>query len=313
MDRAIRLAETAGWIGPDAFGAGKPFDLELRIGAGAYICGEETSLLESLEGKRGLVRAKPPLPALSGLFGKPTLINNVLTLAAVPYILADGAKSYADFGMGRSRGTLPVQLGGNVLRGGLIELAFGISLRDIIEGFGGGTASGRPIRAVQVGGPLGAYLTEKELDLPMDYETLAANRAMLGHGGIVVFDDTVDMAKMARFAFHFCAKESCGKCTPCRIGAVRGEETVEKIIAGVNVERQYRHRARPLRRHDRRFAVRPWRPDAPCPCYRAIDRFPEDFVARRAPDRRRIGAPYEPHSGNRLRHADPGRRENRHA
>jgi formate dehydrogenase iron-sulfur subunit len=277
MDRAIRLAETAGWIGPDAFGAGKPFDLELRIGAGAYICGEETSLLESLEGKRGLVRAKPPLPALSGLFGKPTLINNVLTLAAVPYILADGAKSYADFGMGRSRGTLPVQLGGNVLRGGLIELAFGISLRDIIEGFGGGTASGRPIRAVQVGGPLGAYLTEKELDLPMDYETLAANRAMLGHGGIVVFDDTVDMAKMARFAFHFCAKESCGKCTPCRIGAVRGEETVEKIIAGVNVDANIAI-VRDLCDVMTAGSLCAHGGLTPMPVLSAIDRFPEDFV-----------------------------------
>jgi formate dehydrogenase iron-sulfur subunit len=277
MESAIQSAEQAGWIGRDAFGRGKPFDLELRIGAGAYICGEETSLLESLEGKRGIVRAKPPLPALSGLFGKPTLINNVLTLAAVPYILAEGAKSYADFGMGRSRGTLPVQLGGNVLHGGLIELAFGVSLREIIEGFGGGTASGRPIRAVQVGGPLGAYITEKELDLPMDYETLAANRAMLGHGGIVVFDDTVDMAKMARFAFHFCAKESCGKCTPCRIGATRGEETVAKIIAGTNVEANIAI-VRDLCDVMTAGSLCAHGGLTPMPVLSAIDRFPEDFV-----------------------------------
>ncbi len=277
MGQAIRLAEQAGFIGPDAFGRGKAFDLELRIGAGAYICGEETSLLESLEGKRALVRAKPPLPALSGLFGKPTLINNVLTLAAIPYILAEGAQAYADYGMGRSRGTLPVQLGGNVAHGGLIELAFGISLREVIEGFGGGTASGRPIRAVQVGGPLGAYLTERELDLPMDYETLAANHAMLGHGGIVVFDDSVDMAKMARFAFHFCAKESCGKCTPCRIGAVRGEETIDKIIAGRNVEANLAL-VRDLCDVMTAGSLCAHGGLTPMPVMSAIERFPEDFV-----------------------------------
>jgi formate dehydrogenase iron-sulfur subunit len=211
-------------------GSDHAFHLEVRLGAGAYICGEETSLLESLEGKRGIVRAKPPIPALQGLFGKPTVVNNVLSFGAVPWIMAHGGAAYANYGMGRSRGTLPVQLGGNVRRGGLIELAFGISLREIIEDFGGGTRSGRPIRAVQVGGPLGAYLTAEQLDTPMDYEALAAIQAMLGHGGIVVFDDRVDMAKQARFAFAFCAKESCGKCTPCRIGAVRGMETVQRII-----------------------------------------------------------------------------------
>lgn len=230
--RAILKAEHAGLLGDSVLGSGHAFHLEARLGAGAYICGEETSLLESLEGKRAIVRAKPPLPALQGLFGKPTIVNNVLSFAAVPWILAHGAQAYADFGMGRSRGTLPVQLGGNVRRGGLIELAFGISLREIIEGFGGGTLSGRQIRAVQVGGPLGAYLTASQLDTPMDYEALAAIRAMLGHGGIVVFDDTVDMAKQARFAFAFCAKESCGKCTPCRIGATRGVEVMDRIIAG---------------------------------------------------------------------------------
>ncbi|MCV9936358.1 NADH-quinone oxidoreductase subunit NuoF [Boseaceae bacterium BT-24-1] len=232
LQRAILKARNAGLLGASVLGAGKAFELEVRLGAGAYICGEETSLLESLEGKRAIVRAKPPIPALQGLFGKPTIVNNVLSFAAVPWILTHGAKAYADYGMGRSRGTLPVQLGGNVKRGGLIELAFGISLREIIEDIGGGTLSGRPIRAVQVGGPLGAYLTAQQLDVAMDYEALAGIKAMLGHGGIVVFDDSVDMAKQARFAFEFCAKESCGKCTPCRIGATRGVELVDKIIAG---------------------------------------------------------------------------------
>ncbi|CAN7530822.1 NADH-quinone oxidoreductase subunit NuoF [Bosea sp. LjRoot9] len=232
LQRAILKAENAGILGDSVLDTGHAFHLEVRLGAGAYICGEETSLLESLEGKRALVRAKPPLPALQGLFGKPTVVNNVLSFAAVPWILQHGAKAYADYGMGRSRGTLPVQLGGNVRRGGLIELAFGISLREIIEDMGGGTLSGRPIRAVQVGGPLGAYLTAGQLDVVMDYEALASMKAMLGHGGIVVFDDTVDMARQARFAFEFCAKESCGKCTPCRIGAVRGVEVMDRIIAG---------------------------------------------------------------------------------
>ena len=237
MQDAIARAEKAGVLGASVLGCGRAFTLEARLGAGAYICGEETSLLESLEGKRGVVRAKPPLPALQGLFGKPTIVNNVLTLAAAPSILADGAQAYADYGVGRSRGTLPFQLGGNVKRGGLVELAFGATLRQLIEDFGGGTRSGRPIRAVQVGGPLGAYLTAAQLDTPLDYEAFAGIGAMLGHGGVVVFDDTVDMARQARFAFEFCAKESCGKCTPCRIGAVRGVETMDRIIAGVEREK----------------------------------------------------------------------------
>ena len=219
-------------LGPSVLGSGHAFEIEVRLGAGAYICGEETALLESLEGKRGIVRAKPPLPALKGLFGRPTLINNLLTFAAVPWIMTHGGAAYAAFGLGGSMGTLPVQLGGNVRRGGLIELAFGATLREIVEDFGGGTRSGRPVRAVQVGGPLGAYFPDAMLDLPLDYEALAAANGLLGHGGVVVFDDTVDMARQARFAFEFCAAESCGKCTPCRIGAVRGMETVEKIIAG---------------------------------------------------------------------------------
>ncbi|HNM98192.1 MAG TPA: NADH-ubiquinone oxidoreductase-F iron-sulfur binding region domain-containing protein, partial [Marmoricola sp.] len=235
LHRAIESAYTNGFLGADVHGSGFAFDLHVRVGAGAYICGEESSMLESLEGKRGEVRAKPPIPAISGLFGQPTLVNNVLSLCAVPMILADGPQAYADLGMGRSRGTQIFQLAGNIAHGGIVELPFGVTLRDLIDDFGGGTRSGRPVRAVQVGGPLGAYLPPSKLDVPMDYEALAEADAMLGHGGIVVFDDSVDMARMARFAFEFCAVESCGKCTPCRIGSVRGKEAMDRVIAGDDV------------------------------------------------------------------------------
>jgi formate dehydrogenase iron-sulfur subunit len=232
MKEAIGIATAAKWLGNNIQHTDKSFTLEARRGAGAYICGEETAMLESLEGKRGMVRAKPPIPALQGLFGQPTIINNVLSFAAVPFIIASGAKAYADFGMGRSRGTLPFQLAGNIKRGGLVEKAFGISLRALINDFGGGTATGKKLRAVQVGGPLGSYVTAEQLDLPMDYEAFAAQGAMVGHGGIVVFDSSVDMAAQARFAMEFCAIESCGKCTPCRIGSTRGMEVIDKITAG---------------------------------------------------------------------------------
>ena len=231
LDEAIAIATAAGFLGDDVLGSGRGFNLVVRKGAGAYICGEETALLESIEGKRGVVRAKPPLPALAGLFGQPTVINNVLSLAAVPLILERGAEFYKNYGMGRSRGTLPVQLAGNIKRGGLIELAFGVTLRTILFDFGGGSASGRPIKAVQVGGPLGAYLPESQWDTPLDYEAFAALWAVLGHGGIVVHDDRADMAKLARYAMEFCAVESCGKCTPCRIGSTRGVEVIDKIRA----------------------------------------------------------------------------------
>lgn len=210
-----------------------PFDAEVRVGAGSYVCGEETSLLNSLEGKRGEVRAKPPLPAHEGLFGKPTVVNNVLTLAAVPFILANGGQAYADYGMGRSRGTMPIQLAGNVKHGGLYETAFGITLGQLVNEIGGGTATGRPIRAVQVGGPLGAYFPPRLFDTPFDYEAFTAANGLIGHGGVVVFDDSVDMLAQARFAFEFCAAESCGKCTPCRIGSVRGVETMDRIRDGM--------------------------------------------------------------------------------
>ncbi|WP_294534094.1 NADH-quinone oxidoreductase subunit NuoF [uncultured Rhodoblastus sp.] len=236
MRDAVSRAYALGWLGGDILGSARAFDLEVRVGAGAYVCGEETAMLESLEGKRGVVRAKPPLPALEGLFGRPTVINNVLTLTSVPIVLAKGASFYRDFGAGKSHGTQPFQLAGNIARGGLVELAFGVSLDTLVNEFGGGTASGRPLRAVQVGGPLGAYVPAEQLSLAADYESMAEAGAMLGHGGLVVFDDRVDMAKMARFAMDFCAVESCGKCTPCRIGSVRGREALDRIVAGERVE-----------------------------------------------------------------------------
>lgn len=230
LQEAIDHARAAGYLGSNVAGSGKAFDMEIRMGAGAYICGEETSLLESLEGKRGQIRPKPPLPALKGLFGKPTVVNNVISLASVPVILEKGAKHYAGFGRGRSLGTMPFQLGGNIKQGGLVEKAFGLTLRQLIEDFGGGTFTGKPVRAVQVGGPLGAYFPESLLDTPLDYEDFAKAGGMLGHGGVVVFDTSVNMAKMARFSMQFCSEESCGKCTPCRIGSVRGMETIDRIV-----------------------------------------------------------------------------------
>jgi len=238
LEAAIAVAETAGYLGSDVCGSGKAFRLEVRMAAGSYICGEETSLLESLEGKRGQVRFKPPLPAIKGLFGKPTVINNVVTLATVPIILDKGAAFYRDYGMGKSRGTLPIQLAGNLKRPGLVERAFGLTLRELIEDYGGGTASGRPVRAVQVGGPLGTYIPVSQLDTPIDYEAFIAIGGMLGHGGIVVFDDSVDMVAQARYAMEFCAIESCGKCTPCRIGSVRGTEVIDRMVAGDAAERE---------------------------------------------------------------------------
>ncbi|MEQ1904872.1 MAG: NADH-quinone oxidoreductase subunit NuoF [Pirellulaceae bacterium] len=236
LNAAIERARAAGWLGDSVLGSGRRFELEVRLGAGSYICGEETALLESLEGKRGEVRAKPPLPAISGLFGKPTVVNNVITLASVPIVLSCGAAFYSDYGLGRSRGTLTIQLAGNIKHAGLIEKAFGLTLREVLFDYGGGSASGRPIRAVQAGGPLGAYVPAKDFDMAFDYEAFMQRGAMVGHGGIVVFDDTVNMLKMARFAMEFCAEESCGKCTPCRIGSVRGVEVIDRIQAGTSRE-----------------------------------------------------------------------------
>jgi formate dehydrogenase iron-sulfur subunit len=239
LTRALDACRESGWLGRDIQGSGFDFDIDIHLGAGSYVCGEETAMLESLEGKRGIVRYKPPLPAIEGLFGKPTIVNNVITLASVPNIVNLGAERYASFGVDRSKGTLPFQLAGNVRRGGVVEKAFGMTLRELIEDWGGGTATGRPVKAVQVGGPLGAYLSSKQLDTPLDYEAFTEIGAMIGHGGIVVFDDTADMAQQARFAMEFCAIESCGKCTPCRIGSTRGVEVIDRMIAGDDREQNY--------------------------------------------------------------------------
>lgn len=276
LGRAIEQAENAGYLGASAAGSAYGFQLEVRLGAGAYICGEETSLLDSLEGKRGMVRAKPPLPAIQGLFGKPTVVNNVLTLAAVSTILEKGAAYYHDFGMGRSRGTLAIQLAGNVKRGGLIELAFGATLRTLVEEYGAGSFSERPVRAIQVGGPLGAYLPEQQWDTPLDYEAFAAQKAMLGHGGVVVFDETVDMAAQARFAMEFCAEESCGKCTPCRIGSVRGVEVIDRVRANTDREENLivLRELCDTMEHGSLCAMGGLTPH---PVRSALDHFPEDF------------------------------------
>lgn len=279
LNEAIAKAEKAGYLGEKICGSGHTFKLEVRRAAGAYVCGEETSLLESLEGKRGQVRFKPPLPAIEGLFGKPTVVNNVISLATVPIILHKGAQYYADYGMGRSRGTLPIQLAGNIKRGGLVEIAFGITLRELLYDYGGGSATGRPIRAVQVGGPLGSFLPESQFDTPLDYEAFANIWAVLGHGGIVAFDDTVDMAKMARYAFEFCAIESCGKCTPCRMGSTRGVEVIDKIIAGTNSVQNIKL-VRDLSDTMLNGSLCALGGMTPYPVLSAMNHFPEDFESR---------------------------------
>lgn len=276
FSEALRRAEAAGFLGANVAGSGWSFVLELRRGAGAYICGEETAMLESLEGKRGMVRPKPPLPAIAGLLGKPTLIHNVLSLAAIPAILEHGGAWYAGFGSGRSKGTLAFQLAGNVRRGGLLEIPFGTPLRTVVEELGGGTASGRPVRAVQVGGPLGPYLPASKLDTPLDYEAFSAVGGMIGHGGIVVFDDSVDMAGMARYAMEFCGNESCGKCTPCRIGSVRGVEVVDRIVKG---EKRSQNLAllRDLCDTMESASLCAMGGMTPLPVLSALQHFPEDF------------------------------------
>ena len=283
LGEAIRHAEQAGFLGNDILGSGRSFRLTVRKAAGAYVCGEETALLESLEGRRGIVRAKPPLPALQGLFGQPTVINNVITLASVPLILARGSHFYKNYGMGRSRGTLPFQLAGNIRHGGLVEKAFGLSLRELLYDFGGGSASGRPIKAVQVGGPLGAYVPESQWDLPLDYEAYAAVGAVVGHGGIVVHDDTADMSQLARYAMEFCAIESCGKCTPCRIGSTRGVEVIDKITSNQNRPQQV-ILLRDLCDTMLHGSLCAMGGMTPYPVLSAINHYPEDFGIK-VPDR----------------------------
>jgi formate dehydrogenase iron-sulfur subunit len=279
LNEAIANAYAAGFLGPSIKGTSKRFDLEVRLGAGAYICGEETSLLDSLEGKRGQVRFKPPLPAIKGLFGQPTVINNVITLASVPIILDRGAEFYKDYGVGRSRGTLPLQLAGNLRHTGLVEKAFGVTLRELLHDYGGGSYSGRPIRAVQVGGPLGAYLPESQFDTVVDYEAFAQVGAMLGHGGIVAFDDTVDMLEQARYAMEFCSIESCGKCTPCRIGSTRGVELIDRIRSGIEREKNIvvLKDLFETMKYGSLCAMGGLTPD---PVRSALEYFPEDFEVR---------------------------------
>jgi len=279
---ALRAARAAGYLGADVAGSGFAFDIELRVGAGAYVCGEETAMLDSIEGKRGQVRAKPPLPAHEGLFGQPTVINNLISLATVPVILEKGGAFYHEFGMGRSRGTMPIQLAGNVKHGGLFETAFGVTLGELVDDIGGGTASGRPVRAVQVGGPLGAYFPRALFGTPFDYEAFAAKDGLIGHGGVVVFDDTVDMAEQARFAMEFCALESCGKCTPCRIGSTRGVEVMERIMLGENVAAN-RALIADLCDTMKFGSLCALGGFTPYPVMSALTHFPEDFAGRSLP------------------------------
>lgn len=276
MRAAAERARAAGFIGADVLGTGKAFEVHVRMAAGSYVCGEETAMLESLEGKRGIVRAKPPLPAIEGLFGQPTVINNVISLASVPVILAQGAAFYQNYGMGRSRGTLPFQLAGNIRYGGLVETAFGVSLREMVFGYGGGTRSGRAVKAIQVGGPLGTYVPEADWDLPLDYEAFAAKGHVVGHGGIVVHDDTADMMKLARYAMEFCAVESCGKCTPCRIGSTRGVEVIDRIATDRNREQQV-HLLRDLCDTMVHGSLCAMGGMTPYPVLSALDHYPEDF------------------------------------
>jgi formate dehydrogenase iron-sulfur subunit len=277
MSAAIEIARAAGVLGASVLGSAHAFDMEVRTGAGAYVCGEETSLLNSLEGKRGLVRAKPPLPAHKGLFDRPTVINNVISLASVPVILDRGAGYYRDFGLGRSRGTIPLQIAGNVKHGGLFETAFGLTLGEIVDEIGGGTASARPVKAVQVGGPLGAYFPRALFDTPFDYEAFAARDGLIGHAGIVVFDDTADMLKQARFAMEFCAVESCGKCTPCRIGSTRGVEVADRIAAGIEPEKN-RELLADLCNTMKFGSLCALGGFTPYPVMSAMTHFPEDFA-----------------------------------
>ena len=276
MNEAIEIARQAGVLGPSVLGSGKAFDMDVRVGAGAYVCGEETALLNSLEGKRGVVRAKPPLPALQGFLGKPTVVNNVISLASVPVIMEKGAAFYKDFGMGRSRGTIPIQIAGNVKHSGLYETAFGLTLGEIVDDIGGGTRSGRPVKAVQVGGPLGAYFPVSLFDTPFDYEAFAAKDGLIGHAGITVFDDTADMMAQARFAFEFCAVESCGKCTPCRIGSTRGVETIDKIARGIDPEKNLELVA-DLSNTMKFGSLCALGGFTPYPVMSAINHFPDDF------------------------------------
>ena len=278
MNEAVRIGRARGLLGADVLGSGQAFDMEIRVGAGAYVCGEETSLLNSLEGKRGIVRAKPPLPALEGFLGKPTVVNNVISLATVPVIFEKGAQHYADFGLGRSKGTMPIQIAGNVKHGGLFETAFGMPLGELVNDVAGGTATGRPVKAVQVGGPLGAYMPPSKFDTPFAYEEFDGQGGLIGHAGVVIFDDTADMLQMARFAMEFCAVESCGKCTPCRIGAVRGVETIDRIAEGDGGAKELLVDLCETMKDGSLCALGGF---TPYPVMSALENYPDDFATRK--------------------------------
>lgn len=277
MSRAVSICHDNNILGR-VLHSSHEFDIEIRVGAGAYVCGEETSLLNSLEGKRGVVRAKPPLPALEGFMGRPTVVNNVISLATVPVIFEKGADYYASFGLGRSKGTMPIQIAGNVARGGLFETGFGMPLGALVNEIAGGTATGRPVKAVQVGGPLGAYFAPAKFDTPFAYEEFDGQGGLIGHAGVVVFDDAADMRAMARFAMEFCAVESCGKCTPCRIGAVRGVETIDRIAAGDASAVPLLVDLCETMKHGSLCALGGF---TPYPVMSALTQFPEEFAGRR--------------------------------
>ncbi|MBQ9154339.1 MAG: NADH-quinone oxidoreductase subunit NuoF [Solobacterium sp.] len=229
---AIRQAKELGLLGENIFGTGFNFDLEIRLGAGAFVCGEETALIASIEGKRGMPNPKPPFPAVSGVWGKPTSINNVETIANVAQIILKGADWYASIGTEKSKGTKVFALGGKIKNTGLVEIPMGTTLREIIYEIGGGCPNHKAFKAVQTGGPSGGCLTEKELDTPIDYDTLVAAGSMMGSGGMIVLDEDNCMVDVARFYMEFIVDESCGKCTPCRVGTKRLLEMLTKITKG---------------------------------------------------------------------------------
>jgi len=233
---AIDQARDAGYLGENILGSGFSFDLKIKAGAGAFVCGEETALMNSIEGKRGMPRPRPPFPATSGLWGKPTNINNVETLANVPQILRNGSQWYASMGTENSKGTKVFALTGKVNNTGLVEVPMGITMREIIFDIGGGIQKGKQFKAVQIGGPSGGCLPEELLDLPVDYDSLIEAGAMMGSGGLVVMDEDTCMVDIARFFLSFTQKESCGKCTPCREGTKRMLEILERITAGKGEE-----------------------------------------------------------------------------
>ena len=232
LNIAIKQAREYGLLGEDIFGSGFDFDIELRLGAGAFVCGEETALMTSIEGNRGEPRPRPPFPALKGLFQKPTILNNVETLANIPQIILNGPEWFASMGTEKSKGTKVFALGGKVNNTGLVEIPMGTTLREIVEEIGGGIPKGKKFKAAQTGGPSGGCIPAEHLDVPIDYENLMAIGSMMGSGGLIVMDEDTCMVDIAKFFLEFTVDESCGKCAPCRIGTRRMLEILEKITKG---------------------------------------------------------------------------------